>query len=120
MCEDYQHKLRCSLALIETPQESPSAQTPLRTLLKSSVAPLPRCSSAENGDLTKILNQSEAVINKYKFSDYEKVILLTQVSGTALVLLNSPEAQYLGYIKAKELLEKIFASRKVDYRCLII
>ena len=77
--------------------------------------PLPRFSSAENEDLTKFLTQFEAVINKYKFSDYEKLILLKQqVSGRALVLLNSLEAHNLGYIKAKELLEKALAFPEIQ------
>ncbi|XP_068227554.1 uncharacterized protein [Palaemon carinicauda] len=105
-CENYQDKLRSSLFKLQSPVPTiPSPPTPVLPLLKRPTAPLPRYSGQENKDLTKFLSQFEAVINRYEYSDYEKLLLLKQqITGRALVLIDSLESQNQGYSKAKELL----------------
>ncbi|XP_068250638.1 uncharacterized protein [Palaemon carinicauda] len=115
-CENYQDKLRSSLFKLQSPvPTTPSPPTPALPLLKRPTAPLPRYSGQENEDLTKFLSQFEAVINRYEYSDYEKLLLLKQqITGRALVLIDSLESHNQGYSKAKELLEKALASPDVQ------
>ncbi|XP_068226482.1 uncharacterized protein [Palaemon carinicauda] len=115
-CENYQDKLRSSLFKLQSPvPTTPSPPTPALPLLKRPTAPLPQYSGQENEDLTKFLSQFEAVINRYEYSDYEKLLLLKQqITGRALVLIDSLESHNQGYSKAKELLEKALASPDVQ------
>ena len=113
--EDYQNKIRNCLSQLEQVQQnlSPVSQTPPR--LKCPTAPLPHYSGQEGEDLTKFFSEFEAIISKYSYADYEKLLLLKkQVSGRALILINSLESHNQGYDKAKALLEKALASPQVQ------
>ena len=86
-----------------------------RTLLRSPVAPLPKFSSSEGEDLTRFLSEFEDTVSKYKYGEYDKLLLLKQqVSGRALILINSLESDKQGYTQAKELLQEALASTDVQ------
>ena len=112
--ESYENKIRTCLAILE-PSPVPSAPLQTPTLLKCPTAPLPTFSSHVGEDLTRFLTQFEAIINKYSYSDYEKLLLLKQqVSGRALILIDSLESHNQGYDNAKNLLQKALASPEIQ------
>ena len=83
----------------------------LSSLLKSPIAPLPKYCSTEDEDLERFFSEFEDTLSKFNYPDYDKLLLLKQqISGRALTLVNSLEADKRGYVHAKELLLKAFAS----------
>lgn len=112
VCEDYFSKIRECLVLTEYKAPSGSDVENARSLLKSPTAPLPTFKSEENEDLTKFFTDFEAITSLFKYSNYDKFVLLKQqVSGRALVLLNSLESDKKGYDHAKDLLVSALASK---------
>ena len=81
-----------------------------RSLLKSPIAPLPTFKGKENEDLERFLNEFEETTSKFNYAEYDKLILLKQqLSGRALTLVNSLEADKQGYSHAKQLLTSALA-----------
>ena len=82
-----------------------------RSLLKSPVAPLPKFYSKEGEDLNKFLRNFEDTTQRFKYSDYDRFLLLKQqVTGRALKLIESLEADKQSYSHAKSLLISALAS----------
>ena len=82
-----------------------------RSLLKSPVAPLPKYSGAEGEDLTRFLHELEETTSKHNYPEYDKFLLLKQqLSGRALILLNSLEITNQSYKKAVDLLKSALES----------
>ena len=68
-------------------------------------------SSKEDENLERFLQEFEETINKYSYAEYDKLILLKQqLSSSALILVNSLEADKQGYTHAKSLLLSALAS----------
>ena len=74
-----------------------------REVSLSPIAPLPKFTSGEEEDLNRFFLQFEETISKFSYPDYDKLLLLKQVSGRASILLNSLEADRQSYAHAKEL-----------------
>jgi len=122
-CEEYQDKIRSCLALLSgeaaSNPVSPIIAQPLstssrssnpldaaRSLLKSPIAPLPKYSGLETEDLTRFLSQFEDTISKYNYPSYDKFLLLKQqISGRALILVESLEITNQTYDEAVKLLK---------------
>ncbi len=80
-------------------------------LLKSPIAPLPKFLSRDGEDLNRFLTQFEETINRFSYPEYEKLLLLKQqISGRALLLVDSLEADKQSYTQAKILLQSALAS----------
>ena len=117
-CQDYNDKLLSCLVAIRNPSEpSPSVShlnDPLssaRSLLKSPIAPLPKYTSSDDEDLARFFEEFEDTLSKFRYPEYDKLLLLKhQISGRALVLVESLEADKQGYSHAKQLLLKALAS----------
>ena len=117
-CQDYNDKLLSCLVAIRSPSEpSPSVShlnDPLssaRSLLKSPIAPLPKYTSSDDEDLARFFEEFEDTLSKFRYPEYDKLLLLKQqISGRALVLVESLEADKQGYSHAKQLLLKALAS----------
>ena len=112
-CETYSSKIReCNVLLNENATPSSNALDTARSLLKSPTAPLPEFKSKEGEDLLKFFKDFEDITSMFKYSEYDKFILLKQqISGRALVLLNSLESDKQGYVHAKALLTEALASK---------
>ena len=119
MCESYIAKIReCNALLSENATRSSSTIDTARSLLKSPTAPLPELKSNEGEDLLNFFKDFEDITSMFKYSEYDKFILLKQqISGRALVLLNSLESDKQGYVHAKVLLTEALASK--DNRILV-
>ena len=66
-------------------------------------------------DLTKFLAAFKETTMKYSYPDFDKFILLKQqLSGRALILIDSLETRNQTYNEAKDLLTSAFASREVQ------
>ena len=116
-CQDYNDKLLSCLVAIKdssTPSQSPANSDPshsARSLLKSPVAPLPKYCSSEDEDLARFFEEFEDTLSKFHYPEYDKLLLLKQqISGRALILVESLEADKQGYSHAKALLLKALAS----------
>lgn len=117
-CEEYIDKIHTCLSLLSL-TNSPlrrdstnnSNSNHLRTLLKSPTAPLPEFHSAEGENLSTFIENFEETLGKYKYTSYDKFLLLTeQVHGKASLLLDSLEPNKRTYDEAKSLLIHAFAS----------
>ena len=110
-CDAYKKKLaECIVLLEQAPLVDYSVDT-ARSLLKSPVAPLPRFQSRDGEDLDRFLVQFEETLSRFNYPDYDKLLLLKQqVSGRALVLIDSLEIDNQSYTEAKALLQKALAS----------
>ena len=113
-CQEYEYRIVEMLSLLEKPvtvSESRSVHETAHSLLKSPVAPLPRFTSAEGENLELFLRQFEETTGKFSYTQYDKLLLLKQqISGKALVLIDSLEADKQSYSHAKSLLQSAFAS----------
>ena len=120
MCEEYDSKLRSCFVLLKTgssfvPPIAGTSNDAARSLLKSPVAPLPKFASTEGEDLIRFFTEFEETISKFSYSEYDKLLLLKQqISGRALTLVNSLEADKLGYSHAKSLLLEALASKDIQ------
>ena len=118
LCQEYNAKaLECIVLLKETASDGSrgnvidEARSTALSLLKSPIAPLPKYCSTEDEDLERFFSEFEDTLSKFNYPDYDKLLLLKQqISGRALTLVNSLEADKRGYVHAKELLLKAFAS----------
>ena len=106
-CQEYEDRIAEMLSLLEKPvtvSGSNSVHETARSLLKSPVAPLPRFTSAEGENLELFLRQFEETTGKFSYTQYDKLLLLKQqISGKALVLIDSLEADKQSYSHAKSL-----------------
>ena len=82
-----------------------------RSLLKSPTAPLPKFFSRDGEDLEKFLREFEDTISKFRYSEYDKFLLLKQqIEGRASFLLSSLDSDNHTYTEAKELLMEALAT----------
>ena len=94
-----------------TPASTTANAQHFQSMLKSPTAPLPTFASSEGENLIKFFKQFEETINRFHYSDYDKLILLKQqVKGRAATLLNSLEVDNQPYDVAKNLLIDALAS----------
>ena len=116
VCESYFVKIRECNALLKT-NATPS-EVPLdtaRSLLKSPTAPLPQFKSQEGEDLLRFFKEFEDITSMFKYSEYDRFILLKQqVSGRASILLSSLESDKQGYLHAKNLLTQALATEDIQ------
>ena len=117
-CEQYKTKVQ---ECISTLQNLPQVQhlhidnQSRQSLLKSPHAPLPTFNSSEGEDLGKFFIEFEQTLSKFKFPEYDKLLLLKQqVKGRALTLINTLDVQSQSYADAKALLEKALGSREIQ------
>ena len=114
VCQEYDDKLLSCIVAINssvTVQSSEEVRDSARSLLKSPVAPLPKYNGTDEEDLVRFFEEFEETISKFGYPEYDKLLLLKQnISGRALVLVNSLETDKQGYSHAKELLLKALAS----------
>lgn len=119
VCHEYDDKLLdCVVALtasgvvsVNSNQVDDESRNSARSLLRSPIAPLPKYSSSDTEDLVRFFEEFEDTISKFSYPEYDKLLLLKQqISGRALVLVNSLEADKQGYTFAKKLLLKALAS----------
>ena len=119
LCQEYSDKaIECIVLLKDTvvaaasnSQISDETRSSMRSLLKSPIAPLPKYAGTYEEDLERFFNEFEDTLSQFNYPDYDKLLLLKQqISGRALTLVNSLEASKQGYVHAKELLIKAFAS----------
>ena len=113
--DTYADKINECLSMLQIELGSRNTVVPttdaFRTMLKSPVAPLPTFSGTEGENLDKFFRQFEETINRFNYTDYDKLLLLKQqVSGRALVLLNALEIDNQSYAFAKNLLIEALAS----------
>lgn len=115
-CEDYQDHLRESLSLLVVSQNVHSgAGESARSVLRSPIAPLPSFSSSKGENLELFFRQFEDTIAKFNYTEYDKLLLLKQqISGKALYLIDSLEADRQVYSEAKKLLNDALASPAVQ------
>ncbi|XP_066941280.1 uncharacterized protein [Macrobrachium rosenbergii] len=117
-CQVYNDKLLFCLVAIRNPSEPSSSVShsndtlsSARSLLKSPIAPLPKYTSSDDEDLARFFEEFEDTLSKFQYPEYDKLLLLKQqISGRALVLVESLEADKQGYSHAKQLLLKALAS----------
>ena len=109
-CDEYFDRIQECLVLLREPATQSNVDL-ARSLLKSPIAPLPTFRSEEGEDLVKFLRCFEETTTRFKYPDYDKLLLLKQqVSGRALTLINSLESDRQSYVHAKDLLLLAFAS----------
>ena len=81
-----------------------------KSLLRSPVAPLPEFSGGFNEDYNKFIKSFEETTSKFKYTDYDRFLLLKQqLKGKALILINSLETTSESYSNAVRLLNEAFA-----------
>ena len=79
--------------------------------LKCPKTPLPRFSSKEGEDFTRFLSLFNTTVDKFKLTDYDKLILFKQqLSGSALVLVESLSLDNQTFKDAVDLLSEALAS----------
>lgn len=79
-----------------------------RSLLKNPTAPLPKYYCTDSDDLTRFLSQFEDTISKFRYPAYDKVLLLKQqMSGRALILVDSLAVNDQTYVEAIKLLQAV-------------
>ena len=112
ICQQYEDKIIEALTLISV-EPAVGLQTSNTCLprLKAPIAPLPVFAGVETETLDKFLYNFESIINKYDYSSYEKFLLLKkQISGRALLLIDSLEVNKQSYEEAVGLLRLGFAN----------
>ncbi|KAL7639989.1 UNVERIFIED_CONTAM: hypothetical protein RMT77_009403 [Armadillidium vulgare] len=127
-CQDYQNKCQDILAAINSTNISNASSNlntlPIReesrSLLRRAAAPLPTFSSKEGEDLAAFFFQLENTLSQHPYSDYDKLLILRQqISGRALVLIESLEPDEESYDRAKNLLMNALASPEIQKAKLI-
>ena len=94
---------------------SRSSVDSFRTMLRQPVLPLPNFSGNYKEDLSKFLFEFESAIERYNYSEFDKLLLLKQqLSGRALVLVKSLSSDNLQYFAAKALLKTAFDSEQIQ------
>src|ERR1700755_290197 len=113
-CESYEDKVIESRSILEESLKSESIHNEnsgAQNNLKPPTAPLPKYSGEEGENLEKFFSDFKAVMNKYKYSSFEKFIILKgQISGRAAIIISSLERSKQSYEEAKDLLSKALAS----------
>ena len=109
-CEKYQDLVNECLIILKTADSDTQRDFNSRDkLLKNPQLPLPTFSGKNNEDLSKFLFQFQSSVDRYKISDFDKLLLLKQqLSGRALCLIDSLEIVNQNYNSAVSLLEKAF------------
>ena len=115
-CAHYNEKIRECVALLKECVAAPSTSIDQTcSLLKSPTAPLPEFKSREGEGLLKFFKDFEAVTSMSNYLHYDRFILLKQqISGRALILLNSLESDKQGYSHAKDLLASALATKDIQ------
>ena len=115
-CDQYEIKVNeCLFALKKQPLPPADYTKFLKQLLKFPVAPLPHFYGEEEEDLHNFFQEFEQTISRYNLSNYDKLILLKQqLSGKALLLVKSLDADDQGFVKAKALLEKSLGTTEIQ------
>ena len=115
-CSTYDRRISELKIILEVRRVSLENQSShLRTLLKSPTAPLPTYSSDENEDLDRFFSNFEETLSKFNYPEYDRFLLLKQqVSGRALIFINSLEGDKQSYNHAKELLINALASPEIQ------
>ena len=91
-----------------------NTNTPM-SLLKSPVAPLPKYTSAEGENLLMFFKQFEETLSKFRYTQYDKLLLLKQqITGKASLLIDSLEPDKETYNDAKALLTSALASTEIQ------
>ena len=87
-------------------------QATARSMLRNPIAPLPKFTSTEGESLEPFFTQFDSTISKFSYSDYDKLLLLKQqLSGRALILVDSLVEGSQSYDEAKDLLLTALASK---------
>jgi hypothetical protein len=115
-CSEYTQKiLECKVMATRSVTITHVPEAGARSLLRQPVAPLPKFHSMEGEDLESFLAEFEDTIGRYSYPEYDRLLLLKQqLSGRALTLVNSLEANQRGYQQAKELLRTALASTDIQ------
>ena len=123
-CEEYQDKAAACIALIQgllTTPGTPDPSTPTvlayqsRSFLKPPQTPLPSFEGKDIEDISRFLAEFEKAIQPYKYTDYDKFLLLKkQTIGKAGSLLGSLDGSKQTYRDAKTLLEQAFGDREIQ------
>ena len=109
--ESYVNKIHECLAKLTKIKQNSNQSDQSRSLLRSPIAPLPEFSGSDHDDYTKFISSFEETISKFKYSNYDKYLLLRQqTKDRARVLIDSLESTEQSYQCAKKLLEEAFAS----------
>ena len=113
-CDEYIDKVNECLATLESVIPPPSLTngvTDARSLLRSPVAPLPNFGGADEENYLKFITQFNDTISKYKYPECDKFLLLKQqLTGRALVLVDSLEIGKQTFTDATNLLKNAFDS----------
>ena len=112
--EEYFDKIRdCYIVLNSRVShvETPHNNEPNRSVLRGPVAPLPKYSGSYSEDFSRFISEFEETVSKYGYPQYDKYLLLKQqLSGRALILINSLGTDDRGYEQARNLLQEAFES----------
>ncbi len=118
-CEVYNERIAETLSVLNNsliefntsslPNQNLTFQPQMK--LKPPKAPLPKFDGSEDESLEKFFYNFEAIIDQFGYSSYEKFTLLKeQLSGRALILIESLEISKQSYKEAKDLLILALAS----------
>ena len=122
ICEEYNYKVKSCISLLESQNTGLTRENVVdaRSLLRSPIAPLPVFGSGENENFDMFVSEFEDTISKFRYSDYDKLLLLKQqVKGRAAILLTSLEFSNHTYDEAKKLLTDALASPVIRKNNLI-
>lgn len=126
-CEEYQDKAAACIAQIQGLLTTPVTSDPLaintstalayqsRSFLKPPQTPLPSFEGKAIEDISRFLAEFEKAIQPYKYTDYDKFLLLKkQTIGKAGSLLGSLDGSKQTYRDAKDLLEQAFGDKEIQ------
>ena len=122
--DDYQDKAAECIALLQgllaEHQASSVSAYRSRSVLNPPQTPLPSFEGKDTEDIARFLVEFDKAIQPYKYTDYDKFLLLKrQTTGKAGSLLGSLDASKQTFRDAKSLLEQAFGDKKLQkYRLL--
>ena len=112
-CIEYEDKILECVAILDS-LKVPNLNCDKR-LLNAPSAPLPVFKGNEDESLAKFLNLFDETINRYNYAEHDKFLLLKQqLSGRALILIDSLESNKQSYDCAVALLKSAFDSRSIQ------
>ena len=102
-CSDYQDRINEAFHRLTLAAPANVVQTDqARSLLKRPQAPLPKFSSEPGENFEIFIRNFEDTTGKFEYTDYDKFILLkNQITGKALLLIDSLEPKRQTYNEAK-------------------
>ena len=114
-CNEYNIKITTCLSIINPLVSQSSPLEGVITQLKGHSTPLPKFSGKDTEDLYKFINEFEQSIQRFNYSDYDKLLLLKQqLSGRALTLVKSLEPDKQTLFEANKLLNDAFENKIVQ------